>query len=47
MTNWPVQKPTHRTTQKHVGHHDATDIWKKLFFVFLGFLFFYYFLFII
>ena len=26
MTKWPVQKPTHRTTQKHVEHHDATDI---------------------
>jgi len=23
---WPVQKLTHRTTQKHVQHHDATDI---------------------
>jgi len=21
MTKWPVQKPTHRTTQKHVEHH--------------------------
>jgi len=30
MTKWPVQKPTHRTTQKHVEHHDATDIRKKL-----------------
>ena len=26
MTKWPVQKLTHRTTQKHVQHHDATDI---------------------
>jgi len=26
MTKWPVQKPTHRTTQKHAEHHDATDI---------------------
>jgi len=26
MTKWPVQKPTHRTTQKHVEHHDATDM---------------------
>ena len=25
-TKWPVQKLTHRTTQKHVQHHDATDI---------------------
>ena len=23
MTKWPVQKPTHRTTQKHVEHQDA------------------------
>jgi len=29
MTKWSVQKPTHRTTQKHVEHQDATDIWKK------------------
>jgi len=26
MTKWPVQKPTHRTTRKHVEHQDATDI---------------------
>jgi len=26
MTKWPVQKLTHRTIQKHVQHHDATDI---------------------
>jgi len=26
MAKWPVQKPTHRTTQKHVEHKDATDI---------------------
>ena len=26
MTKWPVQKLTHRTTQKHAQHHDATDI---------------------
>ena len=25
MTIWPVQKLTHRTTQKHVQHHDATE----------------------
>jgi len=31
MTKWPVQKLTHRTTQKHVKHHDATDI-KKLYY---------------
>ena len=24
MTKWPVQKLTHRTTQKHVQYHDAT-----------------------
>jgi len=23
MTKWPVQKPTHRTTQKHLEHQDA------------------------
>jgi len=26
MTKWPVQKLTHKTTQKHLQHHDATDI---------------------
>jgi len=26
MTKWPVQKSTHRTTQKHVEHQYATDI---------------------
>jgi len=26
MTKWPVQKTTHRTTQKHVETQDATDI---------------------
>ena len=26
MTKWPVHKLTHRTTQKHLQHHDATDI---------------------
>jgi len=25
MKNWLVQKPTHRTTQKHIEHYDATD----------------------
>jgi len=29
MTKWPVQKPTHSTTQKHVEHKNATDILKK------------------
>jgi len=26
LTKWPVQNLTHRTTQKHVQHHAATDI---------------------
>ena len=29
MSSWtkmPVQKLTHRMTQKHVQHHDAADI---------------------
>jgi len=26
MTKWPVQKPTHRTTQKYIEHQDATGI---------------------
>jgi len=34
MTKWTVQKQTHRTTQKHVEHQDATAIQKKLLFVF-------------
>jgi len=34
MTKWPVHKLTHRTTQKHVQHHDATDILKNYIFVF-------------
>jgi len=29
MTKWPVQTSTHRTTQKHVENHDATDILKE------------------
>ena len=37
MTKWPVQKLTHRTTQKYVQHHDATDIKKNYIFVFFGF----------
>ena len=41
---WPVQNPTHKTTHKHVEHHDATDIWKKTnLFVFIGFFWFFYF----
>jgi len=39
MTKWPVQKPTHRTTQKHVEHYDVTDR-KNYVFVFFGLLFF-------
>jgi len=34
MTKWPVQKQTHRLTQKHV---DATDIKKQHVFVFSKF----------
>jgi len=30
MTKWLVQNLTHRTTQKHVEDHGATDIQKKL-----------------
>ena len=26
MIKWPIQKPTYRTTQKHVEHHDATAV---------------------
>ena len=26
MTKWPVQKPTHRTTEKHAEHQDVIDI---------------------
>jgi len=40
MTKLPVHRKTKRTTQKHVKHQDATDIQKKNFFVFFGFLFF-------
>jgi len=32
MTKWPVQKPTHRTTQQHVDRH----LEKKLVFMFYG-----------
>jgi len=34
ITKWPVQKLTHRTRQKHVQHHDVTDILTKIFCVF-------------
>jgi len=37
MAKWPVEKPTHRTTQKHVEHQDTTDI--NYFFVVFGFSF--------
>jgi len=30
MTKWPVQKQTHRTTQKHVEYQDATYIQKTI-----------------
>jgi len=30
MPKWPVHKQTHRTTQKHVEHQDATDIQKNI-----------------
>jgi len=46
MTNWPVQKQAHITTQTHVEHQDATNI-QTIFFVFFGLLFFILFLFII
>ena len=46
-TKWPVQKPTHRTTQKHAEHHDATDIQKTTIFVFLDFFNFLFFKFIL
>jgi len=36
-TKWPVQKPTHRTTQQHAEHHDATDIQKTTIFCVFGF----------
>jgi len=26
MTKWPVQKPIHRTTQKHVEHQENNNI---------------------
>jgi len=32
MTKWQIQKQTHRTTQNHVEHEDATDIQKKNYF---------------
>ena len=38
ITKWPVQTPTHRTTQKHVEHHDAfRHLEKKLFLCFSDF----------
>jgi len=44
MTKWSVQKQTHRKTQKHVEHQDATDIQKK-YYIF-GFYLLYFLLFI-
>jgi len=45
MTKWHVQKQTHRTTQKHIKHEDATDIQKKNYFyvfqIFFPFIYFY------
>jgi len=32
ITKWPVQKQTHRKTQKHVEHQDGTDIQKQIIF---------------
>jgi len=46
MTQWPVQNPSHRTTQKHVEHHDATDIKNTIFVFFFGVLFLFIFYFI-
>ena len=44
MTNWPVQKQkqTQRTTQNHVEYQDATDIQKKILFVFLSLIYYKY-----
>jgi len=49
LTKWPVQKQTHRTTQKHVHveHQDATDIQKKSLLRFSDFNFLFHFLFIV
>jgi len=41
MTKWPVQKQTHRTTQKHIQHQGANSEDKNNIFVF-QFLNFYY-----
>jgi len=43
-TKWPVQTQTHRKTQKHTEHKDATDIQNELFVLFSAFSFFYDFL---
>ena len=40
-TKWPIHRKTHRTTQKHVKHQDATDTHKKTIFVFWWLFFFY------
>jgi len=50
MTKCPAQKLTHRTTQKHVQRHDATNIYKNsslffgrslLFYILITFLIFF------
>jgi len=44
MTKCPVQKLTHRTTQKRVQYHDAKQTFRKNYiFVFFGFFFFIFF----
>ena len=46
VTKWPVQKQTHRTTQNHTEHQDATYIQNRLclcvcfgFFYLIGFIY--------
>jgi len=45
MTKRPVHRKTHRTTQKHVEHQDATGIQKKT--IFCDFRILYFILFLI
>ena len=42
MTKWPVQKPTHRTTQNTQNTKKQQTFRKKLFFVFFGIFFSFY-----
>ena len=42
ITKWPVQKRTHRTTQKNVQQHDATYIYNNFIFMSFGFFVFYF-----